>query len=755
MASAFSPGEVTLVPPISENLLGVTLGSECSTDSITHSLTENCSLVSLHDISNDNCIQSVLSNELTEHVLLDSIESIVVGDPIASHDLAHSSELVLSSCQEDLVSHISTPRNLVDLVPHFSTKGVFVSGGVNDLVGMMTADLQDTDSVGVLQRASNEIHTNIAAASDYVTCVHAEIPIGMDESLVDWSSLINDSYYKYIGIHEKVVRSGNFNYCGCRIALPTKLNITVWRQMLQGSGYNDQLVCDFLEFGFPVSYEGYDMPRSVPRNHSNAHNFVHAVDQFIVNEIKLGATLGPFTVNPLCTLLYTSPLNTVPKKGSLDKRRVILDLSWPIGFSVNEGIFKDSYIGEQIRITYPSVDDLAKLIVYFGSGCLMFKTDLARAYRQWPICPGDINLLGFSWRNRFFIDVAPPFGLRSAAYICQRITNAIVHLFRSKGYFGLNYLDDFGGVDTPDRADTAFFYLRGLLRLLGVDEAVEKAVSPTQQMIFLGVLFDTQTMTMAVPREKMDEINEVLVIWAGKTTASKVETQSLIGRLQFAAKCVRPGRVFISRMLAHLRSLHYFSRAAQVKLPQEFLKDVEWWRRFMHHYNGISLIPSQFWSSPDAIIATDACLTGCGGFSRYLGSFFHSVYPETILSRSYDINILELLTIIVALKLWGRRLKGQRVLIFCDNQTSVNVINSGRTRDSTLGACLREIAYQCATCEMEIHACHISSESNRLADYLSRVGNNPVNLHRFKNEADFFANEIKVDVDMFDLLAAW
>ena len=81
----------------------------------------------------------------------------------------------------------------------------------------------------------------------------------------------------------------------------------------------------------------------------------------------------------------------------------------------------------------------------------------------------------------------------------------------------------------------------------------------------------------------------------------------------------------------------------------------------------------------------------------------------------------------------GQEIKGtESVLIFCDNQTSVTVINSGCTRDSTLGACLREIAYQCATCEIEIQACHISSESNRLANYLSRVGNDPVNLHRFK-----------------------
>ena len=88
--------------------------------------------------------------------------------------------------------------------------------------------------------------------------------------------------------------------------------------------------------------------------------------------------------------------------------------------------------------------------------------------------------------------------------------------------------------------------------MLGVEEAIEKAVSPTDRMIFVGIMFDTRDMTMTVPPEKMQESFEILDIWKDKTTASKVEVQSLIGRLQFAAKGVRPDRIFISRMLDHL-----------------------------------------------------------------------------------------------------------------------------------------------------------------------------------------------------------
>ena len=99
-----------------------------------------------------------------------------------------------------------------------------------------------------------------------------------------------------------------------------------------------------------------------------------------------------------------------------------------------------------------------------------------------------------------------PFGLRSAAYICQRTTNAIIFLFRYAGYFGLNYLDDIGGVDTPDKANTAFSYLQNLFDILGVDEAKDKAVPPTHEMVFLGILFNTLDMTMSVPQKKWQKV---------------------------------------------------------------------------------------------------------------------------------------------------------------------------------------------------------------------------------------------------------
>ena len=236
-------------------------------------------------------------------------------------------------------------------------------------------------------------------------------------------------------------------------------------------------------------------------------------------------------------------------------------------------------------------------------------------------------------------------------------------------------------------------------------------------MTFLGVLFDTCSMTVSVTEDRLAEIGSLLKEWEHRTHATLREIQSLIGKLQFAAHCVRSGRIFISRMLVTLRGLHV-KPYTKIRLSEQFIKDVLWWSRFMHTFNGVSIIPELQWSSPDSIFSVDACLTGCGGTCGT--GFFHSGFPQFILDLKLHINALELLTISVAIKLWGHLWKGKRIMIYTDNMTSAVVLKSGRTRDPFLLSCLRENSFVCAQGEFEVRAIHLPGLENRAADALSR-----------------------------------
>jgi hypothetical protein len=363
------------------------------------------------------------------------------------------------------------------------------------------------------------------------------------------------------------------------------------------------------------------------------------------------------------------------------------------------------------------VDDLADLICATGSGCYLFKFDLSRAYRQLPIDPCYYILLGIRWRDQFFVDTRLPFGLASAAMACQRTTSAVVHMYNQMGYPLLNYLDDFASAGLIfSKTVTAFYEFRQLLSELGLHESVEKAGFPCKKMIFLGVLYNTESMTMEVTPDRLHQIREELSRWENKVTATKREIQQLVGKLQFVAKCVKPGRLFIARMLETLWAIG--GNGGSIRLSSEFKADVYWWQKFLHMYNGVSVLSKSQFLQPGQTFQTDACLSSCGGVCE--GEAFSTQFPAFIADSQLDINSLELLTVVVASKLWGHKWAGLRILVQCDNEVSTMVINFGRSRSQFLNLCARELLFVAAQNDFDIRAAHIAGSTNTLADSLSR-----------------------------------
>ena len=172
-----------------------------------------------------------------------------------------------------------------------------------------------------------------------------------------------------VRLHERVFASGLPNYKGLRIPLPSKLNIAQWRSSLQD--YHDNVIVDYLEFGWPVGYDygKYGFPVSQLRNHSGAINYPNELDIYLEAELARHSIAGPFLSPPFSGRIAISPLNSVPKKDSTE-RRIILDLSWPLNTSVNTGIDKSLHEGVEFALQYPTVDHIASLIARKGSSCL-------------------------------------------------------------------------------------------------------------------------------------------------------------------------------------------------------------------------------------------------------------------------------------------------------------------------------------------------------------------------------------------------
>ena len=159
--------------------------------------------------------------------------------------------------------------------------------------------------------------------------------------------------FDFVEAHCVVAATGQPNYLTARIPVPSRLNIPAWRFFLRD--YHDNIVCNFLEYGWPIGYVRDTVPIFSLRTHRGALDYPDSVSKYLTSEIELGRVAGPFRSAPFADGFVISPLNTVEKRDS-SERRVIVDLSWPCGSSVNDGILSDSFLGVPIDLHYPTID---------------------------------------------------------------------------------------------------------------------------------------------------------------------------------------------------------------------------------------------------------------------------------------------------------------------------------------------------------------------------------------------------------------
>ena len=125
--------------------------------------------------------------------------------------------------------------------------------------------------------------------------------------------------------------------------------------------------------------------------------------------------------------------------------------------------------------------------------------------------------------------------------------------------------------------------------------------------------------------------------------------------MSYVTACVGPVRVFMSTLLHTLR-VHKASAACP--LSSDNKADLRWWCHFLQFYNGVSIIKTSPWKYDPLYLSTDACTTDVGGF--FDGQYFYTPFLSSVLHRfGHDINTLEFLTIMAALKIWAPFLQGQ------------------------------------------------------------------------------------------------
>ena len=522
-------------------------------------------------------------------------------------------------------------------------------------------------------------------------------------------------------------------YIDHRIAtVQTPLNIPEWQTCLQSHPDTDfaAYILNGLQFGFHLGCRRPANLQSSKTNMQSARQNHLIIDDYLRCETEAGNILGPYPPHSFPNL-HINRFGVIPKKHHPGRWRLITDLSFPEGSSVNDAI--DPAL---CTLEYIKVDRVAESAMQLGNASLLAKIDIKSAYRLIPVHPMDRTMLGMQWNGQVYIDGMLPFGLRSAPKLFNAVADALEWCIAQKGVQHIvHYLDDFLVMGPPNSPDCqeSLHILEALCSKLGVPLAPEKRDGPASILTFLGIIIDTTKGELRLPPDKLQRLLDAVTTWINKRACTRRELQSLIGTLQHACSVIKPGRSFLRRAIALLsvakRQHHH------IRLNADFRSDMMWWKIFATHWNGRAVIITK--GPHEVTITSDASGTwGCGAWWK--NRWFQLQWTEEMLGK--HISVKELIPVIIATLIWGQHINGKRVLCNCDNSAVVTVLNTRYSKDKDLMQLLRCLFFIEAYYQFQLTARHLPGTLNDCADDLSR--NRQAAFHSKLPHADIYPTPI-------------
>ena len=480
-----------------------------------------------------------------------------------------------------------------------------------------------------------------------------------------------------------------------------------------------QLLQD-LTNGCDVGYKGPRFQCVAPHLPS-AYIYSDVIDKSITQECTAGRLAGPFA-NPPFKNIRCSGLGVVPKRDG--GWRIIYDLSSPTGTSVNDFIDPNAF-----SLTYCTIDDAAKMVLTAGQCCLMGKIDLKHAFRNVPVRPTDWELLGILWKGKYYVDTCLPFGLRSAPFLFNRVSEAIEWSLKYNHdvHDVIHYLDDFFtvGKSGTNICEQNMKKMVALCKQLGAPLKEEKIEGPTTCITFLGIELDSTSMVARLPADRKLELQDTLLMIRARKKCTKRELLSLIGRLAFACRVVPAGRMFMRRMIDLSCTVKRLNHRIWITVDAK--RDLDWWIDFLPQWSGSSQLLDPHWcTSPGMELYTDACSFAYAAYWR--GKWVQQRFQGSALDQ--DIAWKELYAIVVACNVWGPQWKGKKILFHCDNEAIVHIWKHGSSKSKSIMTLLRATYWVAAHYQFNIMITHIRGCDNIIADSLSRF-----QMDRFRETA--------------------
>ena len=223
---------------------------------------------------------------------------------------------------------------------------------------------------------------------------------------------------------------------------------------------------------------------------------------------------------------------------------------------------------------------------------------------------------------------------------------------------------------------------------------------------------------------------------AGRKKAKIKELQCLTGTLNFLCRILHPGQTFTRRMYQKFANItngkgkplkHYH----HIKLDAEFKSDCNIWQLFLENASSASITRPfiDFTDKNNQFTAevlnfyTDASANpdlgmGCYYDSRWTFAQWEQGFVEEFRP---SIEYLELFALCTGIFTWKDKLQNIRIVIHCDNQVVIHMVNTGVSSCRQCMYLLRLLTLNNLLWNRRVFVIYVSSKNNNLSDCLSRM----------------------------------
>ena len=299
-------------------------------------------------------------------------------------------------------------------------------------------------------------------------------------------------------------------------------------------------------------------------------------------------------------------------------------------------------------------------------------------------------------------------------------------------YAVTNYLDDFLFTEiTPTACDNMVRKFLQICQTINLPVAHDKTEWSTLQITFLGILLDGQQLKLCIPIDKRDRAIDMLRLIIDKKKTTVKNLQQLTGFLNFLTRAIHPGQAFTRRMYAKYAAiqenpaLHPYHH---IKLDREFKFDCRVWLTFLESRDNSTIFrPMIDINAEDSAhildFFTDSSAAKNLGFGGTFGKhwIFGAWPPGFIATYKPSIAYLELFAVVAAILAWQDELRNLRMILFCDNQSVVQMINQTTSKCHNCMFLIRLLVLSGLKSNRRVYAKFVPTKSNTRADALSRL----------------------------------